>query len=487
MLAFLHRIGWLLAAGLVLVSCESLKRMRPAEESGLEAGLDTRGERGTGAAGESSIPDAPSFRDPGGDLNLQALTRMAVARSPAWAGAEGNLKVAQAQRRTVGEWEDPEFRGGFDWDDVRIPEVKVPGPGNDDAVRRNEQLATSVRFYPPNPFEIRAELDKSMAEISYAEYYLRQVGRDVVHEVRTLYQELQFLQEDIALGRAIYRLEREEYERLQRVLDEGNQLRDPVDRQRRRAIERQGITSSPEIKFQQVRAQLAALVGLEDPGRIKVEGVPNRRVLGFHEDTVASLTEMAFMNNLKLADLDRLKRLAEGDLRGFKAKKIPWVSFIETGRDRSYSSHLAINDTWSVRIAVNVPIFSLFSKESDVYREQIRSYQNQAERYRAQIERQIASAVSNIQEAREGLARFDRETAEIIGEFEEMEASLLEAVPQKQAEVAHARRVVAMERSRERLEAEEAYHEALLNLESIIRNDIEAVFRKEAAGSGKDA
>lgn len=309
----------------------------------------------------------------------------------------------------------------------------------------------------------------------------------MVHEVRTLYQELQFLQEDIALGRAIYRLEREEYERLQRVLDEGNQLRDPVDRQRRRAIERQGITSSPEIKFQQVRAQLAALVGLEDPGRIKVEGVPNRRVLGFHEDTVASLTEMAFMNNLKLADLDRLKRLAEGDLRGFKAKKIPWVSFIETGRDRSYSSHLAINDTWSVRIAVNVPIFSLFSKESDVYREQIRSYQNQAERYRAQIERQIASAVSNIQEAREGLARFDRETAEIIGEFEEMEASLLEAVPQKQAEVAHARRVVAMERSRERLEAEEAYHEALLNLESIIRNDIEAVFRKEAAGSGKDA
>lgn len=485
-----YRIVCLVLGAGMLASCESLRTQ--AEDEAPASGGSTKvggaPVADVGGSGDAApLPEAPEFRDPGGTLGLRALTRLALANSPLFAEAEGNLRIAQARRRTVGEWDDPEFRGGFDWDDVRVTEVKLPGPGNNDAVRRNEQASTSVRFYPPNPLEIRAELHKAMAEISYAEYFLRQVGRDVVQEVRELYQELQFLQEDIALGRGLYRLEREEHERLKRLLAEGNQLRDPVDQQQRRAVSRSGITTSSEIRFQQVRARLASVVGLPEPSRIKVEGVPNRPLLGFREDTVASLAEMAFMNNLELADLDRLQKLAEGDLKAFKAKKVPWVSFLEAGKDRTYSAHLAINDTWSVRLAMNVPIFSLFSKEGDIYREQIRSYQKQAERYRQQIERKIASAVASVKEARAGLARYDAETENIIAELREMEAGVAEAAPQKETELAHMRRVTALDRSRDRLEAEEAYHKALLELERIIRADIETVFHQQAVAASEDA
>jgi hypothetical protein len=187
---------------------------------------------------------------------------------------------------------------------------------------------------------------------------------------------------------------------------------------------------------------------------------------------------MAFINNLKLGDLKRLEDLARGDLKEFKAQRIPWVSFLEAGRDRTFSDHLAINDTWSVRLAIDMPIFTLFSKEGEIYQEQIRSYQKQADRYRKQIERRIESAVANIRETREGLSRFDRETSEIISDLQKIEAEFT-AMPQMQAEVLHQRRTRGLGRSRDRLKAEQSYHDTLLDLEEIIRDDIEAVFREK--------
>ncbi|MFT4640939.1 MAG: hypothetical protein ACI8T1_004272, partial [Verrucomicrobiales bacterium] len=107
-----------------------------------------------------------------------------------------------------------------------------------------------------------------------------------------------------------------------------------------------------------------------------------------------------------------------------------------------------------------------------------RSYQKQADRYRKQIERRIESAVANIRETREGLSRFDRETSEIISDLQKIEAEFT-AMPQMQAEVLHQRRTRGLGRSRDRLKAEQSYHDTLLDLEEIIRDDIEAVFREK--------
>ena len=165
-------------------------------------------------------------------------------------------------------------------------------------------------------------------------------------------------------------------------------------------------------------------------------------------------------------------------MKEFKAERIPWVSFLESGRDRTYSERLAINDTWSVRLAIDVPIFTLFSKEGEIYQEQIRSYQKQAEKYRKQIERRVESAIANIQDTRDGLSRFDQETKEIINDIQKIESEFSE-LPQRQAELLHRRRSTTLSRSRDRLEAERSYHDALLDLEEIIRADIETVFRNK--------
>jgi len=473
------RLGFLLGSGCLLASCvpsldESAPHklgdasfvpgeVRPLEVPKTEPEKD-----------EELNAALPTFEDPGGDLGLRELTQMALANSPQFAEAEGNLRVAKARWNIIGEWRDPEFRGGFDWDDVRV-EKASGGPGTD-TVRRNEGVDTSIRLYPPNPFELRAELDKAMAEISFAEFALRQVGKELVVEVRRLYQELQFIQESIRLGKGLYRLEIEEYDRLKKLLDAGQQLRAPVDNQRIRALGKRGIASSSKIRFDKVRSELAALAGLGNPRRISVNGVPNRPIIGFRDDTVAALSEVAFINNLKLGDLDRLQKLAKGDLRAFKAQRIPWVSFLEGGRSRTYNERLPVNDNWSVRLAIDVPIFSLFSKEGDIYKEQIRSYQKQAELYRKQIQRSVGTAISSIRETRDGLGRYDRETQSILADMQSMETEL-EKFPQQRADMLHRRNLTSLGRSRERLEAEQAYHDALLNLEEIIREDIEKVFR----------
>ncbi len=460
----------LIFAGSLLLSCQSFREPLDVSEKPIPGNAEPIDE---GISEDVSSPELPTFDDPGGNLDLRQLTQLALANSPAFASAEGNLNVAKAQRRALRHWRDPELRTGFDWDDVRVQES--PGGPGTDTTRRNEAFDVSVRFFPPNPWEMRAELSKALAEISYAEFALRQTGREIINQVRRLYQDLQFAQEDIRLGKGVYRLELEEYERLK-----AGSLRGPADNQKLRELDRLDTTSATEIRFQALRSELAALVGLEDPSRIRVEGVPNRPVVGFRPDTVEALTEMAFMNNLEIADLDRLQKLAQGDLAAFKATKIPWVSFFEMGRDRRYNEHLPVNDQYSARLAFNVPIFSVFSKEGEVYQEQIRSYKKQAERYRKQIQRRISSRINSIKNAREGLGRFDRETASIIAKYAAVENELNDALGNQAAEVAHRRRLKALERSRERLDAEEAYHEALLDLEEIIRGDIEEVFHKRA-------
>ncbi|NCF92835.1 MAG: TolC family protein [Verrucomicrobiaceae bacterium] len=472
------RLSFLLGVGCALSSCvPSLDEATPhklgnsafvpGKAKGLEVSL-TEEEKD-----EEYVRALPTFEDPGGDLGLRELTQMAVANSPQFAEAAGNLRVAKARWNIIGEWRDPEFRGGFDWDDVRV-EKASGGPGTD-TVRRNEEVNTSVRLYPPNPFQLRAELDKAMAEISFAEFALRQVGKELVVDVRRLYQDLQFIQESIRLGKGLHRLEIEERDRLEQLLESTAIVLEPVVKQRIQAMRKQGIASPSEIRFVKVRSELAALIGLGDPRRIAVSGVPNRPVIGFRDDTVMALSEMAFINNLKLGDLDRLQKLAKGDLRAFKAKRIPWVSFLEGGRNRTYNERLAVNDNWSVRLAIDVPIFSLFSKEGDIYKEQIRSYQKQAELYRKRIQLSVATAIASIRDARDGLGRYDKETQGILADMKRMETEL-ENSP-FQADVLHLRKLTSLGRSRERLAAEQAYHDALLNLEEIIRDDIEKVFR----------
>ena len=65
----------------------------------------------------------------------------------------------------------------------------------------------------------------------------------------------------------------------------------------------------------------------------------------------------------------------------------------------------------------------------------------------------------------------------MVADLQKIEADL-SGFPQRQAEVLHQRRTTSLERTRDRLQAEEAYHDALLALEAIIRTDIESVFNQ---------
>ena len=446
------------------------------EDSGEIAALGSiRSDASDESADEKPMPAPTEFSDPGGDLGLRQLTELAIANSPEITAADTVTKVSRARRAIVGQWRDPELRTSFDWDDLRVNEVKEDG--NNDNIRRAESFAFSLRFYPPNPWEIRAEMHKAMAEINYADFIYKQASRDVINEVRGLYQELQFLTERARLGEGVYRLEQEEYQRLSELMKEGG-LRGPVDKARLRALKTQtGEVTSDQIRIRKVRSQLAALVGINDGSRIKVEGVPDRPMIGFGPGSEASLSEMAFLNDLTLNDLTRLQRVSKSELSAYEARKIPWLSFLSLGRDRTFRDHLAVSDSWEIGLSFNIPLFTTFSKEATIHEEQIKGYQKQVARSRRQIERQIASAVANIRATRQDLGRFDGESRDIDQSFQKMEADMaMVDLPFEKAEVLHERRSMNLSRSRDRLTAEESYHDAILDLEVLIRADVESVF-----------
>ncbi len=467
----LYRLPILLNACFVLVHCQSLDSHKQVASSLRSHPFENK-ER---YSPESAPRVSSRFVDPGGPLNLHQLTALAIANSAVGTAAEANARVARARYATIGEWRDPELRASFDWDDLRVNEVVEAG-GTDD-IRRAETLSMNVRFYLPNPWKIRAELYKSLAEIDYADFVVRQEQRNIANKVKRTYQKLQFLKARARIGDIIKELKQEEYERLDGLVRQGLSVRQQADKQRMMALRLRGRKFVSLAGIRKTRQELATLVGLNDPGRIQVTGPPNCPVIGVNALLLPTLTEIAYVQDPEINSVNRKRELARGDLSAFEARKIPWFSFIYIGRDSVYRDNLVTKDTYEIGLAIKVPIFTMFSKEESIYREQIRGFQKQAAQHRRQIERRIAGILMTIRTLQEDLERFDRESDEIGIAYREIRES---GDPIARTEFAQQQTVMRLERVLERLVLAEAYHESILDLENIVRMDIEEIFTEQS-------
>lgn len=405
-----------------------------------------------------------------GSLGLEELTRLAIERSPEIKKAESDLRVAQAKRNVIRLFKNPEVRPSYSWDNPQQNSL------SGDRLREERSYGARIRLFPPNPWEMKTELRKIAQEESFADHFLTLLARQVAMEVRELYVHAQFMDEQVRIIDGAVQLDTRELDRLSKLLADGSIRRDAVDQQRIKATNKRGNGLVIASKINQAKAKLAAYVGLEDPRRIAVQGVPIAPLLDFHTDSAEVLASMAFLNNLEIAKISYGEALAQGKLQTLKAKKIPWFSFVEVGQSSDYRKSdkggtSRVNDNYGINLAIEVPIFTWLGKESRIYEEEIRGARAQVALYRERLLRQVRSAIANVRAASSSLADYDRDTVQITKELEEATASgLAERVFEKDEAL--------LNRRKERVEVEEGYYLAVLELEKIIGSDIRSAFRQ---------
>ncbi len=364
----------------------------------------------------------------------------------------------------------------------------------------DEAFGFGLRFYIPNPFEVRAKAARYRSEASLAGQELRAEVRKITLGVKEAYQMLQFWNSTLAYNREIGDLHEAALKTLtalqggegqttpgmsQADIDAArlagakvNSLDLPVQiiEAREDLIKSREEVLDTERRMDAVRYELAYDLGLGNPSRIHLSNkMPLRRVDLGSIDT-ASLLELALSSRSELLQLQSRIGVARGQLDELKSSSIPWPGFLQGSYNKSYNSGLTAGDEFGISLSTSLPLFSLsgINQKHKVYEQEIRGYEDETRATRSLIQRQVEGAVNElkIQSARlEEWRKFhaqarsfdERSRAEIVGN-------------PKAPEVELKSRESVLKSERGGVQSYQAYNAAVLHLEAALGMDLEDAF-----------
>lgn len=267
----------------------------------------------------------------GRGLRLEQMIALAVTNDVRLAPYSSALKLAQTRSEASVQYKNPELRLGT--------ELNGDEPGQ----------RASVRFYPPNPWQVGAEKDENSALFGEENAAYHGAWLETVMDVMSTYHELQCLE-----------TEKDLYDRLVSI-KKGFAMR--VDEQVAAAVgtQAQGLLAlwemqealedrrHTEIRVELLKQTLSVLTG-QPAGRFLIIPMKGEDVLIRVDPEESTRVAMGYRPQLQLLRAQRAA--AEARLRGTKAAGVPWINFVEVGyRTRS--------DRWELEAGFELPFFTL--------------------------------------------------------------------------------------------------------------------------------
>ncbi len=338
-------------------------------------------------------------------LSIEAAQRMAGERDAVHAGL---LDAAEAM--PTGTWRsalrDPQFRYRYGERDE-----SSPLPGEPRESRRSQSW--DLRVYLPHPAVLSAQAHSARAFHGDLESLARSHEQERTLTVLRLYRELQFLERDAALADQIATARAQRLEAIEALNREG--LADAPTTVKATIRHAEIIVESQQLRTMRKRLslQLARLIGLGESENLLLDPfqpLPNTTPLAPLSPEL--LNEAAERD----ADLTRLRsRLArtQASLRERRADSIPWVSYIqgEMGQDEEI---FLDRESWSVRVAVNIPVFSLWARGHEPEQVELAGIESQLRLRTHSLEAELRDAWSQLGQALAHQAALDEQLAPVL-------------------------------------------------------------------------
>ncbi len=304
------------------------------------------------------------------ELGLEQMVVLATTNDLRLAPYSSALKLAQCRSDAFVQYENPELRMGT--------ELNGSDPGQ----------RASIRFYPPNPWQVGAEKGENSALVGEETAAYQSALLETTTDVISAYHELQCLE-----------AEKELYERLVNIK---KVFASRVDEQIAAAVgtQAQGLLAlwemqealedrrNAEIQAKQLKQSLAVLTG-QPVDRFAI--VPLKEDDSFAPVDPEESTRIAMGHRPQLQLLRAQRAAADARLRGAKAAGVPWINFIEVG-------YRTGSEQWELEAGFELPFFTLDGSEKMLTYEELslRNIEIEAQEQRLRFEVGVAVKAYNV-------------------------------------------------------------------------------------------
>jgi len=229
------------------------------------------------------------------------------------------------------------------------PELRLGTELNND----DPQQRASLRFYPPNPWQVHAGKGENLALSNQAQARYEDAVLQITVEIMKNYRELQCLKEEEELLKQLLVMKQSFAKRLDSQLSSGA------------ATQAQTLLAHWALLETKDKYEESKIKGLERKQLFSQQmGIPVKELTLEPLNKIPSPTvvdpekmiSQALQNNLQLHLLDAQRAQSLAQLSNAKSQSLPWLNFVEVG-------YRTGSDEWELEMGLEIPIFTLKGTE----------------------------------------------------------------------------------------------------------------------------
>ena len=310
-----------------------------------------------------------------------------------------------------------------------------------------------IRVYPPNPYDVAATQSETESRHLRSQAAAQQYLSSQMERIRKLWSELRFadsMMNEVEILQAFWT---PTAKLLDEAAEEGVDLGRAYVSWRIDHFRFIGTKWDVESMYRSAKEELARLAGIEPAGWDPVftsvqKDAEEQRASGFDND---------FKSADKLSQIMRVTQ-ARSRLAELKARQIPWLDHIQ-GTIGEQSSDFD-RESWSVQVAVSLPIFSWVNGEASQQKVQLDAEESTLALIIEEEERAVKRAREKIIQKEDLLKLHEQQ---IIPLVQQMKDQLSNTTLQEQSGVA-----VQVDLANSVLRAFETYYELQRDLEQVL-------------------
>jgi outer membrane protein TolC len=396
-------------------------------------------------------------------LTLASAEERALQNDPALQPLRAGVDVARSEQRAARAIRDPEARLSYG-DNSR---AGADGTTGDESW---DEYVYALRLFPPHPGVLGANRRAAQARVRFAEANVRAAEWQVVTEVRSLYQDIRYLEEASGLADRMVDARRVQHDVAKEKREQGVATSAEVTAAGLSHLEAVTARGEVERDLSQAKQRLAMMIGA--PGQTdfalaEPSALPGINVSFLDAETV---TEAILKQRADVVAIAWQLVAVQSQARAARNEKIPWLSHVQV----SYQEEQGFqeDEAWRVQAAVALPLFSVLMPGADeVLAAEVKRWRSELMAARARVVQEIREALAGLMTASEHVRQYEREVGPLI---EEMRVALAETGNAEdmgldlRAQIEE--RIVAAEQAL--LDAHHARKQAWLRMEQVLGTDV---------------
>ena len=401
-----------------------------------------------------------------GVLNLDIAIDRAVANSDEIVALATEVGVASQRRLAAWDIPNPILRQRQTRGTSETEERAGPGTSSEDSWG----YRVGLRFYIPNPWQCSSRVSAESANIYAAIAELVHAKWLVANNIQRLFVEIHYLQEDLKVVSQLADIHQDVLELMnRRAAQRQATARDTMTASRRYLA---ALSDRDETvrDLARVRRELASLVAASADDMHIVVDNHTLPVLNLANVDRRKLEKQALNNRADLSALFWRTSATRALYREAVYGRIPWFDHVQLGyayalqEDEQDDTE---SDTWRVRTALVLPVFSWSNHETDILRAEYRGADTLERKAGGRVAREIRDAMDAIESISRNRAAYEREIQPIVNGMQTVLDNVKTQSGIDPGDVAEIRQEI-LESQRIKLESWLEYHLAVIRLQEVL-------------------